>query len=174
MSSWTAGTWRTGGRARSQRFIQRARHKGVSLSFWQRQTAKKYVAPERAIEGAAATFTDDVYQAMLDLQEWVQGDTAELVNIVIEEAQELQEELERETPFDPNGPNDPPLHARDAWRMKVKESGDKVSLSISNPKDYISFLEERGGRPDHPGSNDPGWIEDAFNNFALRIRGRVT
>lgn len=174
MSNWTAETWRNGGRLRSQRFIQRARHKGVRLSFWQRQTAKKYRGSERAISGVAALFAQDVWQALRDLNDYLAGSVAELYLAVQEEAEELQEELERETPFDPDGPNDPPLHARDSWRLKVKEVNDQILVSISNPKDYIGFLEERGGRHDHPGADDPGWIEDAFNSFALRIRGRIT
>ncbi len=116
----------------------------------------------------------DVYNALLDAVEWAKGQTADIVNIVIEEVETLQKELEKETPFDPGGPNDPPLHARDAWRFKVtNRAPGTVLLSVSNPKDYIGFLEDRGGRVDHPGANIGGWISDAFNHLTLRLQGRL-
>lgn len=173
MSRWTRGTWSNTGRVRSRNAIQRARRKGVSLSYWQRTPEKVYAGAHTALTEAAEVFTDDVYQAALDLQEWAQGEVARMMNIIINAADELYSDLERETPFDPNGPNDPPLHASESWRMKVESRNDKVSISISNPKDYIGFLEERGGRSDHPGSDDPGWISDAFNKFALNIQGNI-
>lgn len=167
------GTWKTGGRQRSQRFIQRVRRKGVTLSFWQRTTEKRYRA-DVAMRAAGGIFVEDVYNSILDALEWSKGETAHIVDMIIEETEIMAKELETQTPYDPNGPNDPPLHARDAWRFKVETRGKSVLLSVSNPKDYMAFLEERGGRSDHPGANVGGWISDAFNHFALRLRGRLT
>jgi hypothetical protein len=116
-------------------------------------------------------FTDEVHAVLGELIMQAQGDSARVVNHVMDEAEDLVDELERETPFDPEGPNDPPLHAAESWRMKVNSKNNKVLVSISNPKYYIGWLEERGGRSDHPGANDPGWMDAAFNNFILGLRG---
>ncbi len=143
------------------------------MSFWQRMTDKRYPRAEAAIDGAATIFAEDLYNAVLDGLEWTAGETGRMSLIVMEEMEALQDELEKQTPLDPGGPNDPPLHAKDAWRLKVTNRGGTTLISVSNPKDYIGFLEDRGGRVDHPGANVGGWISDAFNHFTLRIQGRL-
>ncbi len=142
------------------------------MSFWAR-TPERYMAPKVALSGAAQFLVQDVYDAIREVVEWGRGQTAVVANIVLDEAEDMKGELEAQTPFDPDGPNDPPLHASESWRMRVENRSEKILVSISNPKFYIGWLEERGGRPDHPGSNEPGWISDAFENFALGLRGRI-
>lgn len=161
---------------KSKRFAQRGRmgKHGVRLFSWQRLQEKVYPS-EAVVRGAQTVMMGDLFDALQDLHAWAVDQCVDLELILLEEIDKLEDELEEQTPFDPDGPNDPPEHAAAAWNINLKSRDDaSFTISISNPKDYIQFLEERGGRADHPGADAPGWMQDAFDNFRLNLEERVS
>lgn len=161
---------------KAKRFRQRGRlgDHNVRLFTWQRVQQRMYKS-EAVIDQLQDRQMGDLFAALNDLRDWAVDQGVDVQAVLLEEMEELKDELERETPYDPDGPNDPPLHAREDWHLRVHTRGDsKFTVSITNRKDYIQFLEERGGRKDHPGSDDPGWISDAFDHFRLRLGERIS
>ena len=158
---------------RSTRARMGLRKRGVRMSYWQRVAPKVY-ASEKAIEGATQYWMNDLHQALNEVLMWAEDSTDDIVLEVVDGVEEMAEKLEWTTPKDPEGPNDPPLHAKDSWRVRFDEEGKgNFILSVSNPKHYIQFLEAYGGVHDSHGNlggPDPGWISDIFEEFALRLR----
>ncbi len=142
----------------------------IRIFQWQRMTDKTYPKFERRMGEGMQFMKTEVYQALNDAANWARDNCIDIQQDLASALQELHAELEAETPFDPDGPNDPPLHAAEDWKIKLKDRGSAAyTISITNRKHYIQFLEMHGGREDHPGANEGGWISDAFNNFVLNI-----
>ncbi len=161
-----------------RRFLQRGRIGGqdtfVRIFQWQRMREKTYPKYEARMLGVMQFLKHDLFDALNDLSAWGKDQSIDISEQVGRAVQDLHQTLEQETPFDPEGPNDPPLHAAEDWKVTIKERGDtRYTISITNRKHYIQFLEMHGGREDHPGANEGGWIVDAFNDFAISIRSMV-
>lgn len=144
------------------------------MVYWQRVAAKEYVESERTIQGLTALWRDDVAGAVADVLEYTKRSIDEVLHDIIEETDILAHNLEWTTPKDPEGPNDPPFHAKDSWRTLVEQRGaGNIHISLSNPKHYMQFLERWGGVHDSfgdPGGPPPGWISDLFEDYILRLR----
>ena len=142
------------------------------MSYWQRVAAQAYIS-EQAIEGLTIFAKDNIHAALLDCMAWAKGATDVYLDHVVRATERLAAELKEETPLDPEGPNDPPLHAVDSWRFKVENFNGGLQVSVSNPKHYMQFLEAYGGVHDsrgEPGGPDPGWIAAAFARYELDLR----
>ena len=147
----------------------------IRLFVWQRVKDTSYPESLQAVRDAQSLAVGDLHDALSDVAAWLVNQTLDIEEALAEDIQELADELERETPFDPDGPNDPPLHASEAWNIRlIQRPEGELTITISNPKDYIQFLELHGGRPDHPGADEGGWIQDAFDGFRIRLLDRTS
>lgn len=89
----------------------------------------------------------------------------QIADSVAQEMDWLKEELFEKNPWAEAGPSDPPLHSAEAWKFGFREGkAGQFVLSISNPKDYMQFLEE-GWSPQAPA----GWIAATYREFWLRL-----
>lgn len=89
----------------------------------------------------------------------------EVADAAQNEMEWLKEELFDKNPWDPLGPNEPPLHSAEAWKFGFREGkAGQFVLSVSNPKDYMQFLEE-GWSSQAPA----GWIAATYRMFWLRL-----
>lgn len=159
---------------KSNRARMGLRRRGVTMSYWQRVAQKEYIESETVIQGLTVIWKDSVAGALADVMEWTERSIDEVLFDVVTETEQLAHDLEWTTPKDPEGPNDPPMHAKDSWRVVVEDRGSgQIHVSVSNPKHYIQFLETYGGVHDSwgdIGGPGPGWISDIFEDYALRLR----
>lgn len=87
------------------------------------------------------------------------------IDAVDQNLTELGQELYQQNPWATDGPSDPPLHSAEAWKITMREGKKgQIIISVTNPKDYMQFLEE-GWSPQAP----PGWIAAIFREFWLKL-----
>lgn len=111
---------------------------------------------------------DDVIRGINDCLKDLQGSAeAHLVGIG-EDFEALEADLVEQTPWHEPGPSDPPMHAAEVWRADFyPNSQGSFTLTMSNPKHYMSFL-EAGWSPQAPA----GWIAAAWLNFKVAVMSR--
>ena len=149
------------------------RRRGLTMVYWQRVAAKKYVS-EEAIGRLTVYAKEDLYDALEEALGFCEGYSDIFLDQILDATDELRDDLEFTTPKDPLGPNDPPLHAKHAWKVSAsQQKSGQVKVSVTNTKHYMQFLEAYGGKHDSDGNEGgpaAGWISDIFEKYALNVR----
>jgi hypothetical protein len=93
----------------------------------------------------------------------------EVIDETANEIEWLAEELYDRNPWAEDGPSDPPKHSAEAWKIDFREGAQgQIVISVSNPKDYMQFL-EAGWSPQAPA----GWIAATYREFWMRLARAV-
>lgn len=120
----------------------------------------------RAIQRSQDVFIAGGQDIMPKVLKFVEHKMMSVADLMERELEWLGTELYDQNPWDPEGPNDPPLHSAEAWKITMKEGKKgQIVVSVSNPKDYMQFLEE-GWSEQAPA----GWIAAIYREFWMRVK----
>jgi len=124
-------------------------------------------ASHDVMRGTQGTMISDFESVFAQAVQEMIEDGKDVLAEVGEEFKQLETDLVDATPFHEDGPTDPPFHAAEVWKMRF-EANDKdgFTMTIYNPKDYMSFL-EAGWSPQAPA----GWIAALWADFMMRVQG---
>jgi hypothetical protein len=134
----------------------------------QLRSVGKAVKPYHSVAGmkqAQAVYVSGAEKIMPLVMRLYENFAVEVIEAAVGETQWLAEELYDKNPWDEAGPNDPPLHSAEAWKIhtRIGKKGQLI-VSVSNPKDYMQFL-EAGWSHQAPA----GWIAATYREFWLRV-----